>query len=65
MVLKTYYFRLLDLQSEQVVEEISLEEAEASWDRKLGKAGCRNGRGVVAHEVVFDSKGRQSCNHSV
>jgi hypothetical protein len=65
MVLKTYYFCLLDPQNEQVVEEISLEEAKASLVRKLGYAGCGKGRVVVAHEVVFDSKGRQGCNHSV
>lgn len=62
MLIKTFYFRLLDALNEHVVEEVSLEEA--IWARKLGNI-CGGGRIVIAHEVVFDCKGKQGCNHSV
>ena len=54
-MLGTYYFRLLDSQNNHVVEEVQGKD----------EGGVGSGRIVVAHEVAFDAKGKQSCNHSV
>ena len=54
-VLGTYYFRLLDSQNNHVVEEVQGKD----------ECGIGSGRIVVAHEVAFDAKGKQSCNHSM
>ena len=65
MVLQTRYFHLLDfslvhdrVSIDRIVKEVSAEVYHAAKLARPNAYAC-------AHEVAFDSKGKQSCNLSV